>query len=110
MKNGLFGQVMELMMMQYITNTLKKVIYILDQQQAPVSSQFHEILVDLQKISKLDLSRKRSGGYTKIIRIWGHQSGQSIPNIDLVAGPHRPGETGRENFFRVIFELKNTIF
>ena len=39
-----------------ITNTLKKVIYILDQQQAPVSSQFHEILVDLQKISKLDLN------------------------------------------------------
>ena len=39
-----------------ITNTLKKVIYILDQQQAPVSSQFHEILVDLQKISNLDLN------------------------------------------------------
>ena len=39
-----------------ITNTLKKVIYILDQQQVPVSSQFHEILVDLQKISKLDLN------------------------------------------------------
>ena len=39
-----------------ITNTLKKVIYILDQQQVPVSSQFHEILVDLQKISNLDLN------------------------------------------------------
>ena len=39
-----------------ITNTLKKVIYILDQQQLPVSSQFHEILVDLQKISNLDLN------------------------------------------------------
>ena len=37
-----------------ITNTLKKVIYILDQQQVPVSSQFHEILNDLQKISSLD--------------------------------------------------------
>tara|TARA_B100001093_G_scaffold520408_1_gene615526 strand:+ start:7343 stop:9019 length:1677 start_codon:yes stop_codon:yes gene_type:complete len=41
---------------EYITNTLKKVIYILDQQQVPVSSQFHEILVDLQKISNLDLN------------------------------------------------------
>ena len=37
-----------------ISNTLKKVIYILDQQQVPVSSQFHEILNDLQKISSLD--------------------------------------------------------
>tara|TARA_B100001741_G_scaffold279249_1_gene251746 strand:- start:3630 stop:5306 length:1677 start_codon:yes stop_codon:yes gene_type:complete len=37
-----------------ITNTLKKIIYILDQQQVPVSSQFHEILIDLQKISTLD--------------------------------------------------------
>ena len=36
-----------------IINTLKKVIYILDEQELPVSSQFHEILVDLQKISKL---------------------------------------------------------
>ena len=39
-----------------ITNTLKKVIYILDEQELPVSSQFHEILVDLQKISKLDVN------------------------------------------------------
>lgn len=37
-----------------ISNTLKKVIYILDQQQVPVSSQFHEMLNDLQKISTLD--------------------------------------------------------
>ena len=39
-----------------IINTLKKVIYILDEQELPVSSQFHEILVDLQKISKLDVN------------------------------------------------------
>ena len=39
-----------------IINTLKKVVYILDEQELPVSSQFHEILVDLQKISKLDVN------------------------------------------------------
>lgn len=39
-----------------IINTLKKVIYILDEQELPVCSQFHEILVDLQKISKLDVN------------------------------------------------------
>lgn len=39
-----------------IINTLKKIIYILDHQQLPVSTQFHEMLVDLEKISKLDLS------------------------------------------------------
>lgn len=37
-----------------IKSTLKKVVFILDQQQVPVSSQFHEILIDLQKISTLD--------------------------------------------------------
>ena len=39
-----------------IINTLKKVVYILDEQELPVSSQFHQILVDLQKISKLDVN------------------------------------------------------
>ena len=37
-----------------IINTLKKVIYFLDEQELPVNSQLHELLVDLQKISKLD--------------------------------------------------------
>jgi len=39
-----------------IINTLKKVVYIIDEQELPVSSQFHEILFDLQKISKLDVN------------------------------------------------------
>lgn len=39
-----------------IINTLKKVIYFLDDQELPVNSQLHEILVDLQNISKLDVN------------------------------------------------------
>lgn len=39
-----------------IINTLKKVIYFLDEQELPVNSQLNEILVDLQKISKLDVN------------------------------------------------------
>ena len=39
-----------------IINTLKKVIYFLDEQELPVNNQLHEILVDLNKISKLDVN------------------------------------------------------
>ena len=39
-----------------IINTLKKIVFILEEQDLPVSSQLNEILVDLQKISKLDIN------------------------------------------------------
>ena len=48
---------------------------------------------------RIHIGRKGWGSYIKIIGVWGRVYDVLIPGIALVAGPHRPKNSSRKNFF-----------
>ena len=62
------------------------------------------------EFSKLDCGRKGCGQYNKITGPWGHRYDVSIPNIDLVAGPHRQKKSTLKNFLSRFWGSKIRFF
>ena len=56
------------------------------------------IFVKLDEYYMMRIGRKGSGAYTKIMGLWGHRWGLSIPEIDLIIGAYRPKKSTSKIF------------